>query len=92
MIRKARGQHAAGGTSPGTGPGAAGGTGSSRGSAHGPGPVEPDRPGTGHQVPENYGDLVFSLCDRQDRLYGRLDKKIGRLDERVSELERRGRS
>jgi hypothetical protein len=40
---------------------------------------------------EHAGDLVFLLCDRQDRLYNRLNRKITRLDERVTELEERGR-
>ncbi|OPY36410.1 MAG: hypothetical protein A4E35_01949 [Methanoregula sp. PtaU1.Bin051] len=40
---------------------------------------------------ESAGDLIFSLCDRQDRLFGRLGKKVTRLEKRVSVLEERGR-
>ena len=38
------------------------------------------------------GDPIFSLYDRQDRIFDRLNKKIGRLEQRITALEERGRS
>ncbi len=42
------------------------------------------------EEPENYGDIIFLLYDRMDRLAARQDRKIARLSRRVSELEERG--
>ena len=53
------------------------------------GPYHPDENET--IGPNDYGELIFYLYDRQDRLYGRLSKKITRLEKRISALEERGR-
>jgi hypothetical protein len=42
--------------------------------------------------PEDYGDLIFTLYDRQDRITQYLTKKIRKLDQRITVLEERGRS
>lgn len=42
--------------------------------------------------PEDYGDLIFTLYDRQDRITQYLAKKIRKLDQRITVLEKRGRS
>ncbi len=41
--------------------------------------------------PKDYGELIFYLYDRQDRLYARLSKKITWLEQRITALEERGR-
>ncbi|OPY37860.1 MAG: hypothetical protein A4E35_01028 [Methanoregula sp. PtaU1.Bin051] len=39
--------------------------------------------------PEGYGDLIFSLYERQERIADRLNKKIARLDRRLTKFEER---
>jgi hypothetical protein len=46
---------------------------------------------SGSAAPENYGDLIFSLYDRQERIADRFNKKIDRLDQRLTALEERRR-
>lgn len=43
-------------------------------------------------APEDYGELIFYLYDRQDRITARLNKKIKSLDRRLTKIEERGRS
>ncbi len=35
------------------------------------------------------GDLIFALCERQDRIADRLNRKIERLDRRLRKMEER---
>ena len=42
--------------------------------------------------PQGSGDPIFSMYDRQDRLYARLNKKIEGLEVRLAAIEERGRS
>ncbi len=42
--------------------------------------------------PKDYGELIFCLYDRQDRISARLDKKIANPDRRLKQLGERGRS
>lgn len=35
------------------------------------------------------GDIIFSLCERQDRIADRLNRKIERLDKRLRKMEER---
>ena len=39
--------------------------------------------------PEGFGDMIFSLYERQERIADRLNKKIQRLDRRVTKFEER---
>jgi hypothetical protein len=43
-------------------------------------------------LPEKYGDLVFRLFDRQDRIADRIAKKIERLERRLTVPGERGRA
>jgi hypothetical protein len=52
---------------------------------HCAGKNEPEDP------PEGYGDLIFSLYERQERIADRLNKKIQRLDRRLTKFEERRR-
>jgi len=42
--------------------------------------------------PGDYSELIFYLCDRQDRISARLNKKIANLDRRLKQIEERGYS
>jgi len=57
-------------------------------------PDNANSPGTDScsDPPENAGDLIFNLYERQERLAERLNKKIERLDRRLTTIEERGRS
>lgn len=35
------------------------------------------------------GDIIFALCERQDRIADRLSRKIERLDKRLKKIEER---
>ena len=57
----------------------------------------PDNPNTPRtdscsDPPENAGDLIFNLYERQERLTDRLNKKIARLDRRLTTIEERRRT
>jgi hypothetical protein len=43
-------------------------------------------------APEDYGELIFYLYDRQDRITARLNKKINSLDRRLRQIEEQGQS
>jgi len=43
-------------------------------------------------APEDYGELILYLYDRQDRITTRLNKKISSLNRRLRQIEERGRS
>ena len=42
--------------------------------------------------PQGSGDPIFSLYDRQDRIFDRLNKKINRQNQRITALKMWGRS
>ena len=43
------------------------------------------------EKPKSSGDLIFSLYDRQERLYAQLNKKINRQNQRITALKMWGR-
>ncbi|MCX6690094.1 MAG: hypothetical protein NTZ39_10485 [Methanoregula sp.] len=49
-------------------------------------------PVTPQEAAESYGDLIFSLFEREDRIRDRIQKKIERFDQRITKLEDRRRS